>query len=111
MWVRCDSGGEIEVRADNVTLTVTGSCTDIDVEHASGARITAEAVDEVEITGSDNRVIATEVRQIDIEGDRNTVDVDSVGVIDVEGDDNTVTYGRGNPRIGSEGSNNTIRAR
>lgn len=105
--IECDGGGEVYVLADDVVATITGSCSDLDVERA-GASIDAAAVNEIDINGTGNEVSATDVGELDVTGNQNTVYVDSVNDIDVEGDDNIVTFGSGSPAIDDEGSRNSI---
>lgn len=105
--VQCDGGGDIDVRADDVTLTVRGECEEIEID-GSGNTVTAENTREIDVQGNNNSVTATDVRELSLEGTANTATLTSVEEIDVEGPDNTVTYESGNPQIDDEGSNSTI---
>ncbi|MBE0009143.1 MULTISPECIES: DUF3060 domain-containing protein [unclassified Arthrobacter] len=105
--VQCDGGGDVDVRADDVTLTVRGECEEIEID-GSGNTVTAENTREIDVQGNNNSVTATDVRDLSLEGTANTATLTSVEEIDVEGPDNTVTYETGTPEIDDEGSNSTI---
>lgn len=105
--VQCEGGGDVDVRADDVTLTVRGECEEIEID-GSGNTVTAENTREIDVQGNNNSVTATDVRDLSLEGTANTATLTSVEEIDVEGPDNTVTYESGTPEIDDEGSNSTI---
>ncbi|GAB3542795.1 DUF3060 domain-containing protein [Arthrobacter tecti] len=105
--VRCDGGGDVDVRADNVTLTVSGDCSEIEVD-GTGNSVTAENSREIDVQGNGNTVEAAEVRELSLEGESNTATLVSVEEIDIEGSDNTVTYESGDPRVDDEGNGSVI---
>ncbi|NJC24120.1 hypothetical protein BJ994_003196 [Arthrobacter pigmenti] len=105
--VRCDGGGDVDVRADNVTLTVSGDCSEIEVDGTENS-VTAENSREIDVQGNGNTVEAAEVRELSLEGESNTATLVSVEEIDIEGSDNTVTYESGDPRVDDEGNGSVI---
>lgn len=105
--VRCDGGGQVEIRADNVTLTVTGDCQEVEIEGLENT-VTAEKPDEIEVQGNFNTVTATDIRELALEGGSNSAVLTSVQEIDIQGTKNSVTYESGRPRIDDEGSDTTI---
>ncbi|KNC18341.1 hypothetical protein AC792_12665 [Arthrobacter sp. RIT-PI-e] len=107
--IRCDAGGDIDVRADDVTLTLSGDCEELEID-GSRTTVTSENLNDLDIQGDSNSVTASEVRELSLEGSTNTITLSSVTEIDVEGSDNTVSYESGDPRVDDEGRNTTIDA-
>lgn len=123
--VHCDGGGDVDVLADGVTVSITGHGEELEVQ-GSRAVIRVEEMDDVEIVGShndvrvgrtvesdvdgdDNTLRVDRLREIDIDGHRNVVALGSVArEIEVSGDDNRVTWRSGSPEIDDEGRGNRI---
>ncbi|WP_028280061.1 DUF3060 domain-containing protein [Arthrobacter sp. H5] len=105
--VRCDGGGQVEIRADNVTLTVTGECQEVEIEGSENT-VTVQNPDEIEVQGNSNTVTATDIRELALEGGSNSAVLTSVQEIDIQGTKNSVTYETGRPRIDDEGADTTI---
>lgn len=105
--VTCDGGGEIEIAVGVEEVAIIGSCEEIEVD-ASGATVTVENTDDLNIDGHDNQVQAGAVADLDIEGNGNTVTADTVNEVDLDGNDNTVTWTSGSPEIDDDGSGNTV---
>lgn len=106
-FVHCDGGGEVDVRFAG-TITITGSCEEIDI-FVDGATVTLETSRDVDIEGSRSRLTAAKIDDLDIVGDDNVVTVQSVEDIDVEGSKNIITYGSSGPAsVKIAGSGNTV---
>lgn len=105
--VECDGGGDIHIEADEVQLTLTGDCEDIEVDGSENS-ITGEDTASLDIEGDTNSVTLESAGEVTVEGDENSVAVEEATTIDVDGEDNSVTYVSGNPVISSEGNNNSI---
>lgn len=105
--VQCDGGGDVDVRANDVTLTVRGECEEIEID-GSGNSVTGENTREIDVQGNNNTVTATDVRELSLEGTANTATLTSAEEIDIEGADHTVTYESGTPQLDDEGSNSTV---
>ncbi|WP_181033673.1 DUF3060 domain-containing protein [Arthrobacter sp. SX1312] len=102
--MECSSGGDIDVESNNVEVTVTGDCEDIEIDGDNNT-ISGGSADMIDIEGNSNTAEADAVEEISVDGDGNTVEVGETRAIDVEGNDNTVTYRTGDPVVETEGSN------
>lgn len=102
--VECAGGGDIDIEADDVQLTFSGDCDDVEVD-GDGNSITGGDAAQVDIEGDDNSAALGQVDEVSVDGDRNSVDVEETSDIDVDGDDNSITYASGDPLIETEGTN------
>ncbi|WP_326964180.1 DUF3060 domain-containing protein [Arthrobacter sp. PL16] len=102
--VECSGGGDIDVETDDVDLTVTGDCEDIEIDGNTN-KVTGGAADKIDIEGDGNTATSGSVEEVSVDGDRNTIEVEETRDIDVQGDDNTITYQSGDPSIETEGNN------
>ena len=84
---------DFEVVDDASTVLLSGHCGVVSIT-ASGATITLEDADTVNVFGLDNVIIVNgEVGAITIDGDRTSYTGDSVGSVKVQSNDNTVQLG------------------
>jgi hypothetical protein len=102
--VNCRPGGDIDLKADSVTLRVVGRCEAISVDGQNNT-VTAEYADELSVDGSHNSVRAAGAGEADVDGSRNAVEVWGLRrTLDVQGARNIVRFG-GSPRTDIEDGN------
>jgi hypothetical protein len=104
----------VDCNNGNLTLygsgifTVTGHCASVSTG-ALRSQVSVEAVDVVNITGSDSEYfIAGHGGSLTVISDRNKVNIDSVDAVNLAGDDNTVVYTSGSPVVTDKGSGNVV---
>ncbi|MFC3299374.1 DUF3060 domain-containing protein [Arthrobacter agilis] len=107
--VECTDGGDIDIEADNVDLTITGDCEDVEIDGDENT-ITGGNAETLDIEGDGNTVATGTVPEVSVDGDNNSVEVDETSDVSVEGDENTVTYQSGDPAIETEGNNSVSAA-
>ena len=107
--VECTGGGDIDIETDNVDLTLTGDCEDVEIDGDNNT-ITGGNADTLDIEGDGNTATTGSVPEVSVDGDNNTIEVGETNDINVEGDENTVTYQTGDPVIETEGNNSVAAA-
>lgn len=95
--VVCNGDGDIDIEADDVVVTATGSCGKISVDGRANTVTIASAVS-LEVDGVGSRITGARIATVDVDGSKHVVNVSDVErEIRVQGTGHKVRYG-GTPR-------------